>query len=333
MLGTHIVRKLLLNGEKVRVLFRSERSKANYKRILACYGDESLYNEDIFFQGDVTDQFSLDDALEGIDKVIHAAAVVSFAPGKDAHMYKTNIEGTGNLVNACLETGRKIRFIHISSVAALSKPSVGMTDEVSGGRQEPATSSYATSKFASEQEVWRGFEEGLNGFIVNPSVILGPGNWTDDSSQIFSTVEKGLRYYPSGSTGFVGVNDVVDALMFLDSKDVNRENFVLNAEDLLFSDFLNMMSSALKVKSPGIKLKKGLAVAGMYAEAVLKFFNGKDRKLSSDLINAMMDKNSFSSEKIKSLGFRFTPIKDVISETAAIYLKRTVTSSGQPVTG
>lgn len=321
LLGAHLVRRLKAEGEQVRILYRSEASKENLKRILGYYNSSVQLQEHDFFKGDVHDLFSLDAALEGVTKVIHAAAVVSFAPGKESFMYKTNIEGTANMVNSCLAAGRDIRFIHISSVAALSKPSVGMTDEVSGGRQEPSSSSYATSKFASEQEVWRGFEEGLTGFIVNPSVILGPGNWRTDSSQIFGTVRKGLKFYPAGTTGFVGVHDVVEAIIFLDKRGITGESYVLNAEDLRYADFLTMMSRALGVKSPQFRLSKGVAIAGMYVEAVMKLFNRKERKLSSDLINAMMETNSFSSDKIRSLGFSFAPVKEVIKETAEAYLR------------
>jgi dihydroflavonol-4-reductase len=319
LLGAHLVLKLLTDDKKVRILSHSERGKQNLRQIFSYYNANHLIDKLEFADGDVLDLFSIDDALKGVDTVYHSAAIVSFAPGEQDMMYKTNIEGTSNVVNSCLAADHKIRLVHISSVAALSKPSSGKTDEVSGGRQEPTNSAYATSKFGAEQEVWRGYEEGLDGFIVNPSVIIGPGNWKTDSSQIFSNIANGVRFYPSGCTGFVSVHDVVDAIMFLEKKACTKDSFVLNGADMMFYDFLCLTAKALSKRPPSVPLRKTAAVAGMYAEAILSFFSGRKRKLSYDLINALMEKNSFSSEKIEALGYKFRPIKEEVELTASLF--------------
>ena len=59
-----------------------------------------------------------------------------------------------------------------------------------------------------------GIEEGLNSIIVNPSVILGPGDWTK-GSQMFEKVRKGLKFYSSGSTGYIDVVDVAKCVVKL----------------------------------------------------------------------------------------------------------------------
>ena len=60
-------------------------------------------------------------------------------------------------------------------------------------KESKSNTQYAISKYLSEQEVWRGIEEGLNSVIVNPSVILGPGDWTKGSSQMFEKVWKWFK--------------------------------------------------------------------------------------------------------------------------------------------
>ena len=67
------------------------------------------------------------------------------------------------------------------------------------------------SKYFSEQEVWRASQEGVDVVISNPSIILGPGDWNKGSSQIFQKIYNGLKFYTTGSTGYVDVVDVANA--------------------------------------------------------------------------------------------------------------------------
>ena len=94
-------------------------------------------------------------------------------------------------------------------------------------------SGYSLSKFFSEMEVWRGIEEGLDAVIVNPSIIMGPGNWEIGSPKLFQSIWKGLNYYTKGISGFVDVRDVVKAMILLMEEtrfeQVKNQRFILNA--------------------------------------------------------------------------------------------------------
>ena len=128
-------------------------------------------------KGTLFDTFALALALEGIDTIIHTAAVVSFSPARINEMYHVNVQGTANLVNEALAKNAAIEFIHISSIAALGRP-IGkeLINEEELWVESDHNSHYAISKYLTELEVYRGFEEGLNGFVANPSVILSPGD-------------------------------------------------------------------------------------------------------------------------------------------------------------
>lgn len=119
----------------------------------------------------------LEEALVGIDAVIHGAAIISFDKRYVNKMYETNVLGTADLVNTCLKLGIK-DFIHISSVAAIGRKA-GQKKITEKDRWEDSKydSIYANSKHAQELEVWRGAQEGLKVKILNPSVVLGPGIW------------------------------------------------------------------------------------------------------------------------------------------------------------
>jgi len=123
---------------------------------------------------------------------------------KNRHILNlTNVKGTANVVNACLEQGVQ-KLCHVSSIAALGESdSHEMMNEEMLWTPDPLASPYSISKFKGEMEVWRGINEGLNAVIVNPSIIIGPGVWTGPFGQLFHIVYNGLKYYPVGSSGYM----------------------------------------------------------------------------------------------------------------------------------
>ncbi|ULT28722.1 NAD-dependent epimerase/dehydratase family protein [Sphingobacterium sp. E70] len=128
---------------------------------------------------DINDYFELEDALEGVTKVYHCAALVSYQKKDAKSHFKVNVEGTANIVNLCLE--KNIRLLHVSSIAALGTNKDNLpVSEKDHWEHSPTTSNYSLSKYQAEMEVWRGITEGLNAVIVNPSVILGRQPKTKD---------------------------------------------------------------------------------------------------------------------------------------------------------
>src|SRR6476660_120919 len=163
-LGSELVSQLLLKGEKVRAIKRSS------SIIPVILKNEKNIE---WVDADLLDYFSLDEALAGIKKVYHCAALVSFAQKDKKQMLKVNVEGTSNLLNASVAHNVD-KFLHVSSVAAVgdSKHNDLITEknhwEFGAGQ-----SSYAVSKYESEMEVFRAAAEGLNTVIINPSIIIG----------------------------------------------------------------------------------------------------------------------------------------------------------------
>ena len=194
LLGSKLLHALVEKGIKVRALRRAT-SKLNKV--------EDISNQIEWVEGDVLDIPSLEEAMKDITEVYHCAAMVSFNPSKRAAMYEINIKGTANLVNVALAHDVQA-LCHVSSIAALGRVKEGeeITEETKWGDSKD-NSHYSITKYKSEQEVWRANAEGLNTVIVNPSVILGEGNWRTDSSSFISNGYKGMPMYPPGCNGFV----------------------------------------------------------------------------------------------------------------------------------
>ena len=221
-------------------------------------------------EGDILDVSFLEEAMNGVTHVYHAAAMVSFAPEDVEMMMKVNINGTANIVNASLAEGIE-KMVHVSSISSLGRfehqPHI---TEKSSWQTSKLNTNYAISKFNSECEVWRGMEEGLSAVIVNPSVILGSGYWNSGSCALFKKIWDGLKYYPTGATGFIDVRDVARAIVELMESNIHSERFILNAENKSFRDFFTKVAKHLDKKAPSIAvtpLLRALAWRGEWLRA------------------------------------------------------------------
>ena len=190
LVGSHLLLELLNTENKVCALVRGEYSVEKIKKVFSYYIEkpDELINRLEFRFADLLDFESLNEAFIGITHVYHCAAVVSFNPTDKKLMHNTNIHATAYIVNLCLQNKIQ-KLVHVSSVAAVKGNSIGKIIVESDGWPSGSISDYSYTKTQSELEVWRGMAEGLNAVIVNPSVIIGPGDWNSGSSEIFLRIK------------------------------------------------------------------------------------------------------------------------------------------------
>jgi len=187
------------------------------KSVVAIYNKTPLHNFNTPLLQQVhcsiLDIAGLEEIMHGVQQVYHCAALVNFNPTRKRELFKINIEGTANVVNASINAGVK-KMVHVSSVSALGRmrENETVTEEMMW-TEESSNSLYGKTKYLGEMEVWRGTGEGLEAVIVNPSLILGGGDWTKGSSEIFRSVYKEFPWYTEGVTGVVDVKDVARAMV------------------------------------------------------------------------------------------------------------------------
>jgi dihydroflavonol-4-reductase len=308
----------LSKNERVRALRRITSRLDVVNRIFSSDPDRMKNVE--WVEGDVNDIFSLEDAFENVDVVYHSAALISFLPSEKNLMMKVNVEGTANVVNIALDKKVK-RFCHISSVAALGRIAGSeVVDENTVWKTSSENSNYAISKYSGEREVWRGIEEGLSAFIINPTIIIGPGDWNTGSAQMFSSVNKGLRFYATGSTGFVDYRDVSKCAIELMNKGVVAKRFVINGENLPYQFVFDKIAEGLNKPKATIKVTPFLAEIGWRAEA-LRSFIMRDKSMITKETARNGNRNwKYLNEKIKKeIGIEFTSIENSISHTAKLF--------------
>ncbi len=307
LIGSFIIRQLLNEGQPVQALVRKD-------------SDLSLL-EDILpklelVEGDILDVPLLQKLFAGIDTVIHTAAIVSFVPREEDKMLKVNVEGTANVVDACLLAGVK-KLCHISSVAALGrKKDVVEIDETAVWEASEHNSAYARTKHLAELEVWRGIAEGLQAVILNPSVVLGPGDWNKSSVKLFRYIWNEDLFYTSGSINWVDVRDVARAVSTTLASNSWGKRYVLSAGAIQYHEFFGKIARAWGKRIPPIKITPFLAAIAWRVEKVKSLLTGKAPLVTRETALVSQKNYIFKNTKIKDdLGFTFTSLEDTVQWT------------------
>ncbi len=325
LVGAHLLYELAQRNDRIKATKRHSSDIQAVRKVFGYYRPEAeadaLFNKIEWITADINDIPSLTKAFEEADYVYHCAALVSFDPSDEKKLRKINIEGTANVVNLCIAHKIK-RLCYVSSVAAIGSNLNGKEiDENVRWNPEENHNDYAISKYGAEIEVWRGTQEGVETVIVNPGIIIGPGFWNDGSGQIFKRVDNGLSYHFPKISGFVGVKDVVSAMVKLMNSPIKNEKFILVSENLSFEHVLKQTAGFLGKPQPKKPLKKWMVFFGWIFQKIGSWFGGS-REITRQSVNTLFEKTCYDNSKIQeSLQFEFTPVQQVLKETATIYKK------------
>lgn len=322
LVGAHLLYQLALEEETVIAIHRPSSDLEKVKRIFGYYTEdpELLFSKIAWQQADLTDISSLQKVFKSpIKYVYHCAAMISFEPKDYYTLRAVNIKGTANLINLAL-TNSVEKFCFVSSIAAIDgHPTRAVINEEDEWNSEQTHHGYAITKYGAEMEVWRGSQEGLPTIIVNPGVILGPGLWDSGSGKLFSAIKQGFNYFTHGSTGFVGVQDVVLCMTQLMASPLKNERYIIVGENLSYKDVLFGIADSLGVKRPGIHINKTTSELLWRIDAFLGLFGFK-RKFTKHVARSGQSSTRYSAKKIiHALSFKFHPIAQVIQDVSRLY--------------
>ena len=307
LVGIELIRQLLSEGNTVSAIYNSTpiHLKNSNLTVIKC---------------DILDTLSLEEAMEGVTHLYHCAAMVSFSPKNKKKLFATNIEGTANVVNAALQAGVR-KMIHVSSVAAIGRIREGETvTEEMNWNEENSNSLYGKSKFLGEMEVWRGIGEGLDAVIVNPSLIMGAGDWNKGSSEIFKSAYEEFPWFTEGVSGFVDVRDVARVMIMLMNSEICNERFIVSAENVFFKTILTGIANCFGKKPPYKIVTPLIAKLVWRWEAIKSIISGKDPLLTKETVLTAMTKVYFDNTKLKNSlkGFEFYPIMETVKYTCSV---------------
>ncbi len=311
--GSYLIRSLLQKGMRVRAL----RRKNSRLDLLAGVADKVEW-----IQADVTDTGALEDAFEGVTHVCHCAAIVSFHPKDADKMLKVNVEGTANIVNLCLDFGVK-KLVYVSSIAALGRATNRPhLDESCKWVESKDNSRYAISKYGAEMEVHRGIAEGLSVAIVSPSVIVGSQYWDEGMAGFFKKIDQGLKFCPSGGSGFVDVRDVVRFMTLLLESDISGERYILNSDNLSHKQFFGMIARELGAVPPPVTVGPLLAEVAWRVEWLKEKILGVTPMVTRESARASVTNYTYGNEKSRSVfGFEYLTMEQTVRDTARQFLE------------
>lgn len=320
LLGSQLLYDLASQGEKIRALFRSEQRLESVKHLFLYRNPEmglQLFNSIEWVKGDILDIPALMEYMQECDFVYHCAGLVSFHPRDHSEVFKINREGTANMVNVALATEVK-KFCHVSSTAAIGGDHTAIITEATKWKNGEVTSGYSLSKNAAEREVWRGVEEGLSVVIVNPCVILGPGNWNETSLTIFQTVAKKLKHYPPGSNATVDVRDVSAAMLALMKSDIKDERYLCVGSNQTFKELMTEIASQLEINPPTKLAKRWQVDIARWILRLVKGLTGRRSAITKETVHNLFANKRYDTSKIENaIGIKFHTLNEQVEDSIA----------------
>lgn len=274
-IGAQLCRALVTRGFNVRAFHRNSSSI----KLL-----EDLPVEHVI--GDLTQPESFRAAVDGIEVLFHAAALMSSSTTRDqaAQMYAVTVEGTRSLYEAALEAGIR-RVVHTSSVATLGVPDLnGNTrgsplvtmNEKHTWNYDPSGWPYGYSKYLAEMEAQKAISRGLDVVIVNPTVVLGAGDIHRQNSSIVQQVARQrVPFLAEGGLNAVHIADVVEGHLAALERGKCGERYILGGENLTVVDFITRIARVVGAPVPVVifpgQVARSLAPIIRWLDAFLDF--------------------------------------------------------------
>lgn len=303
-IGSWLVRKLVSDGYKVRVLCRKS---SQFPLIHNLNFDKAF--------GDITDPETLSAPLQGVDIVFHLAGHIGYKKAERPLMEAINVRGTENILNAAKAAHVK-KFVHLSSVVAVGAglTSFEVLDEESPYLLSSYNLGYFETKRQAEKLVLAEAQAGnLHAFALNPSTVYGPGDMLKGSRKSQLKVMKGkLPFYPRGGVNVVGIHEVVDAIHRSVELATPGERYILcNDENLYIKDMLYKIAKIAKSDPPKYELPAGVM---NFLGFIGNFTGGKPIDSETAKVTQMF--HWFRCTKAKKyLEFRPSPVDEVLASS------------------
>jgi dihydroflavonol-4-reductase len=225
--GGHLLRELLSAGHQVSALSRSEQSD----RLISANGV-------IAVRGELSNQDSLDKAVQSMHTVFHCAANTSAWSKDKAIQLETNVSGTQRLLASAKRAGVDC-FVHTSSVSAYSHLCHETLTETLPQRGGESWVNYERSKYLGELAVR---QSGLPFIIFNPSHVLGPGDTNNWARLIKMVDQEALPGIPPGSGAFADVREIAKAQVTAWQMGIRNESFLLGGQHASFLQLVQMIA-------------------------------------------------------------------------------------------
>jgi dihydroflavonol-4-reductase len=306
LVGGNLARDLLARGRKVRGLIHRDR------RAL-----QGLEME--LVQADVRDPASLLRALKGAEVVYHLAAAISLEMDSWTEVEAVNVQGTRNVVDACIQSGVK-RLVHFSSIHALEQEPLNIPLDESRQRVAPSKKipPYDVSKAAGEEEVRKSIQRGLEAVILNPTAIVGPFDYSPSyfGRAIIALVKGRIPALVAGGFDWVDVRDVVQAALRAEQVALNGARYIVSGHWHSVRQVADMVAGLTGTRAPRLSVPIRLAYQVAPAMAMLARFNRSQPFYTRVSLRALHSNQQISHARAtRELDYQPRPFRETLADT------------------
>jgi dihydroflavonol-4-reductase len=311
-IGNVLVRELIARGNKVRAVVPPGEDTCSIQGL----GVETV-------SGDVRDVESLKRAFTGIEIVFHLAGIISILPGKQKLLETINVQGTQNVVEACLQTGAR-RLVYTSSIHALKEPPQGIViTESQPFEPDAVPAGYARTKARASLAVLQAVKKGLDAVIVCPTGVIGPYDYkiSEMGTLVRNYLSRKLKVCIDGAYDFVDVRDVATGMILAGDKGRTGERYILSGEQITVSQLLSTLERITGIRAPKLKVPCWLA-KGVGILATPYYLLSRSKPLfTAYSIDVLLSNSLVSSAKARhELGYSPRSIRESIFDTV-VWLK------------
>ncbi|MGA3025145.1 MAG: hopanoid-associated sugar epimerase [Bryobacteraceae bacterium] len=290
-IGWHVARKLVERGHTVRALTRPGRHV------------RELPVEAV--SGDLRDRPSLDAAAAGCGSVFHIAADYRLWAKNPAELYRSNVEGTRNMLEAARAAGVE-RFVYTSTVGCVAMPPDRPGTEEMPVRAEDMTGAYKKSKFAAEQVALEFARTGFPVVIVNPTAPIGDHDVrpTPTGQIIVDFLKGGMPAYVDTGLNLVDVRDAAEGHLLAWERGRPGERYILGCDNLTLSEILGKLEGISGRPAPRWRIPWVVAWAAGVASSGWAEITGKPPRVPLDAVRMAHRKMFVTHDKAaRELGF------------------------------
>jgi dihydroflavonol-4-reductase len=297
--GAAVARSLLGAQWQVRVLARPGSDRRNLKSL-----DVEVS------EGDLADSNSLERAAQGCDGLFHVAADYRLGARDPAELYRSNVEGTRNVLSAAHRAGVQ-RIVYTSSVATIGIPADGTPgDEQSPNSLENMIGHYKRSKYLAEEVVREAARGGISVVIVSPSTPVGPGDVkpTPTGQLVLDAAAGRMPAYVDTGLNIVHVDDVAAGHLLAYERGRPGERYILGGQDMSLREILELIARLEGRNPPRVRLPYGVVLPIAYLAEGFARLTGRSGRITLEGVRMSRKKMFFSSAKaVRELGYRWRP--------------------------
>jgi dihydroflavonol-4-reductase len=312
--GAAVARALLAEGWQVRALVRAGSNRTNL---------ESLQVEPAL--GDLNDPTSLERAVNGCEALFHVAADYRLGAPDPRELYRSNVEGTRNILTAALKAAVQ-RIVYTSSVATVGIPSDGTPgDEATPVSIAAMIGHYKRSKFLAEQVALEAATGGAPVVIVNPSTPVGAGDVkpTPTGQVILDAAAGRMPAYVDTGLNIVHVDDVAAGHLLALHRGRRGERYILGGEDMTLREILNQVAHIAGRKPPRVRLPYAAVLPVAYAAEAVARITGRPGRVTLEGVRMSRKRMFFSSAKaVRDLGYSWRPPTEAFADAVRWFRER-----------